>query len=170
MYFSELNTFDVSNGPGIRVSLFTSGCKGMPCEKYCFNQVAQSFTYGQEWTSKDHDHLLEAMREPYVKGLSILGGEPTLQFRILTPLIHEVKQTFPKKDVWLWTGRVWEDAMKIRSFRELLESADVVVDGPFIPTLASPSLRFRGSSNQRIIDVHQSTNHVKLITKYMGVV
>ena len=143
---------DIANGPGIRVSLFVSGCR-MRCPG-CFNEEAQSFDYGQEYTEETHDYILKLLDNPHVSGLSILGGEPfeTENIEDVMRLCMDVKEAYSEKDIWLWTGREWEDI----AWHPTVKYIDVLVDGPFVQAQKDLSLYFRGSSNQRVINVKKS--------------
>ena len=162
MNYATIKDFDVANGPGVRVSLFVSGCRHY-C-KNCFNREAWDFNYGQPFTEKEIDHIIDAMKADYIKGLSLLGGEPmepANQAGIL-PLVRKVKEAYPNKTIWCYTGYDFEkDIMEDMYLnnpdtKELVESFDIMVDGKFVEELKNLSLRFRGSSNQRIIDVPAS--------------
>lgn len=157
MNIAGIQTFDIANGPGIRATLFVSGCRNN-C-KGCFNKEAQSFDYGHEMTTTDMETLLETLKNPRIQGLTILGGEP------LEPenqpdvycVIKTVRETYPEKDIWLFTGFVYETLSDTRANTEylepILESIDVLVDGPFMLDKRDVTLKFRGSSNQRLIDI-----------------
>lgn len=171
MNYSLINKTDIANGPGIRVSLFVSGCN-RHC-KNCYNQEAQAFDYGQPYTSETAKNILELVAKSHCSGLSILGGEPLDQDSNsligLIALAQEVHKL--GKNVWLWTGYTWEEIFNDRvargdsktSYRikntircALLNMVDVVVDGPFIDEQKDLSLRWRGSANQRVIDVQKT--------------
>lgn len=157
MNIAGIQTFDIANGPGIRVSIFVSGCRNN-C-KGCFNKEAQSFDYGHQLNSDDLTQLFNALDNEYVEGLTILGGEP------LEPenqndvryIIETVRNKFPEKNIWLFTGFVYENLMTSRAKTEhlqhILENIDVLVDGPFVLEKRDVTLKFRGSSNQRLIDI-----------------
>lgn len=155
MNYSLINKTDVANGKGVRVSIFVSGCRNN-CDG-CFNKETWDFNYGDEfdWDTTFHE-LIKAIDKPYIKGLSILGGEPldARNYEDVIRLCSVIKRAFHNKDIWLYTGYEWEDA--IRSYPEIADCVDVVVDGRFVERLRDPSLAFRGSSNQRIIDVKKS--------------
>ena len=146
-----------TNGKGIRVSLFVSGCKTYCPE--CFNKEAQDFTYGQPYTTETESEIIELIKKPEIVGLSILGGDPMWQDELglvqLVMLCDTVHQH--GKNVWLWTGFTYEEIMNgSSSLRKLLLiNSDIVVDGKFLIEFADPSLAFRGSSNQRIINVKE---------------
>ena len=147
------------NGPGIRVSLFVSGCTHACPE--CFNPEAWDFSYGQPFTQAEVGQILQALEKPYIKGLSLLGGEPfhpANQAAVLD-LVCQVRDRFPEKDIWCYSGYLFEDLSSGRvgdHSRDLLEQLDVLVDGPFVVGLKNLGLRFRGSSNQRILAVGPS--------------
>lgn len=156
--YVDIKAIDTANGPGVRVSLFVSGCR-MNC-KNCFNKIAQSFTAGEEYTEETENKILEYLNHDYVQGLSLLGGDPmeVENQRAVLHLVKRVKEEMPEKDIWLWTGRIYPDELK-EGCRDYVENVtdeifryiDVVVDGRFVQELASHNLLFRGSSNQRII-------------------
>ena len=159
MNYAQLRPIDVANGPGVRVSLFVSGCTHA-CPG-CFNPEAWDFGYGQPFTQTEAEQVLAALAKPYVKGFSLLGGEPfhpRNQEAVLS-LVRQVRERFPDKDIWCYTGYLYEDILSGRvgeHGRALLEQLDVLVDGPFIEAQKDLTLRFRGSANQRIIDVPAS--------------
>ena len=159
MNYADIRPIDVANGPGIRVSLFVSGCTHA-CPG-CFNPEAWDFGYGQPFTWDEEDAILTHLARPYVKGLSLLGGEPfhpSNQAAVLA-LVKRVREAYPGKDIWCYTGYLYEDLLSGKvgeHSRELLEQLDVLVDGPFVLEQKELSLRFRGSANQRLIDVPAS--------------
>ena len=149
MKYCKIKKTDIANGPGVRVSLFVSGCRNH-CPG-CFQPETWDFEYGSSFTAETEDLLIEALRPSWIQGLSLLGGdpiEPENQEGLL-PLLQRLKTEFPDKDIWLYTGYSFE---LIRD-ASLLQYVDVVVDGPFIEAEKDISLAFRGSRNQRIIDV-----------------
>ncbi len=159
MNYATIKNCDVANGPGVRVSLFVSGCTHH-C-KDCFNQVAWDFDYGQPFDQSVIDHILELLKPAYIKGITYLGGEP-LDPRNqpgLLELSRQIKARYPEKSIWCFSGYVWETQIAARKLgpwditKELLSYCDVLVDGPFIAAKKNLSLRFRGSENQRLIDV-----------------
>ncbi|MCI8392532.1 MAG: anaerobic ribonucleoside-triphosphate reductase activating protein [Clostridia bacterium] len=166
MHYATIKKCDVANGPGVRVSLFVSGCSHH-C-KGCFNQEAWDYNYGNEFTNKEEDEIMEALKPDYIKGLSLLGGEP-LDIKNqegLLPVVKKAKELYPDKPIWCYTGylfdkQVMENMAKTNdTTNELLKYIDYVVDGQFVESLRNPSLQFRGSSNQRIIDVQKTLeNH-----------
>lgn len=174
MNYADIKIADVANGKGVRVSLFVSGCNHH-C-KGCFNAQAWDFNYGKEFTEKEIDKILEDLDHPYVSGLSLLGGEP-LEYsnqKGLLPLVKKVKEKFPDKNIWCYTGFDFEKdvigrmAKNSETTRELLNYIDVIVDGKFEEDKKDLKLQFRGSSNQRILDVKESLKKGKGMkeTKY----
>ena len=166
MNYSQLITCDTANGEGVRTSLFVSGCTNH-CPG-CFNQEAQDFNYGKLYTQDTENMLLESINHSYISGLSILGGDPLCQddmglitLNFLARKVHSLGKT-----VWLWTGFKWEDFNFTNNFSLqslLLSACDVVVDGPFIEAEKDLSLAFRGSRNQRIIDVRKTLGKGEII-------
>ena len=160
MNYAKLNTHDIANGPGVRVSLFVSGCRHR-C-KGCFNAEAWDFNYGREFEFKTALELDNALDEPFISGLSILGGEPLEpeNIEIVTAICEMVHQFHPEQTIWLYTGSLYEDVKDLK----IMKYIDVLVDGEFVEELKDITLRFRGSKNQRIIDVKKSrkTNSVVL--------
>lgn len=169
MNYNNIILCDTANGEGIRTSLFVSGCTNH-CQG-CFNKEAQDFNYGQLYTPETEQTILKQISKPYIAGLSILGGEPLCQNNAgltylieLTNAVHGLGKT-----VWLWTGFVWEDFDHIKMslnkalIKALLYNCDVVVDGPFIEAQKDLTLAFRGSSNQRVIDVQKTLAQDKII-------
>ena len=162
MNYADIKRIDVANGPGIRVSLFVSGCTHH-C-KNCFNPETWDFGFGKPFTEKEIDEILDYLEPSHIKGLSLLGGEP-FEFsnqQGLLPLMRKFKEKFPEKDVWCYTGYDFEADIKKKMMvmwsetRELIPYIDILVDGRFVEELKNLQLRFRGSSNQRIIDVKKS--------------
>lgn len=149
---------DIANGPGVRVSLFVSGCR-FHCPN-CFNREAWDFAYGEPYTPEIQEELLRSLERSQIAGLSLLGGEPfEPENRVaLAQLLDEVRRRFPQKTVWCYSGFTFEQLMSepTGQARALLSRLDVLVDGRFEESLKSPALLFRGSSNQRILDVPKS--------------
>ena len=162
MNYGEIKKADIANGIGVRVSLFVSGCRNH-CPG-CFNAGAWSFEVGEPSTKAVEDALIESLAPAYVTGLSVLGGEPLEpeNQRALLPFLRRVRAAQPHKGIWLYTGFTWEELLEGPSrahtpeVRELLGQLDVLVDGRFVEELKDITLRFRGSSNQRLIDVPAS--------------
>ena len=156
MRYNTIRQLDIANGPGTRVSIFVQGCH-FNCPG-CFNTVAKDFSGGKEFTEQTMELLLELAEPAYISGLSILGGEP-LNPRNRTDvlvLVKKFKEAYPNKTVWLWTGYLWEEVAE-----DLIDSGvDVVVDGKFVEELKDLRLKYRGSSNQRVISVPDSTRDI----------
>lgn len=155
MNYADIKYPDIANGPGIRVSLFVSGCQRR-CGG-CFNPEAWDFMYGQKWSRKSEQRLLELLEKPQVAGLSILGGDPLENMNIckVDDICRHVRWTFgDKKTIWLWTGYTWEE-IKARKV-SILKYLDVLVDGPFKIDQKDLTLPYCGSRNQRVIDVQKS--------------
>lgn len=164
MNYAKLNKTDIANGPGVRVSLFVSGCR-IRCPG-CFNPEAQRFTYGQLFTTDTVKEILEALAPDHISGLTVLGGEPLDEKNRMDVqvLLMEVKAKYPKKSVWLYTGYNYSAVYQL----VIMKYIDVLVDGPFIEAQKDIGLRFRGSKNQRIIDVKASRCGVTRFVKLEG--
>ena len=156
MKFSTIRALDVANGPGIRVTIFVSGCSHN-CNG-CFNEELQDFQHGTLWTEKDEEEFIKKVAKPQVTGVSILGGEPLEQLMddSLFRLLRRIKKEMPEKSIWLWTGDIFEEAIKNPKKRRIIECLDVLIDGPFILAERNLKLKYRGSENQRVIDVVKS--------------
>ena len=157
MNYATIKPCDIANGPGVRVSLFVSGCTHH-C-KDCFNQEAWDFDYGEPFDQAVMDHILDLLKHDYIRGITYLGGEPFEPQNQpgLLALTRQIRARFPKKSIWSFTGYVWEALPQVPGVtEELVASLDVLVDGPFIAEKKNLRLRFRGSENQRIIDVQKS--------------
>lgn len=152
--YAEIKPVDVANGTGVRVSLFVQGCN-RHC-KGCFNESTWDFNGGKPFTREVANQLLNYMEPDYINGISILGGEPFEYVDCLICLLIEVKERFPKKDVYVWSGYTWEEILEDPDKSRLLEYIDILVDGAFEEDKKDISLQFRGSSNQRCIDVQDS--------------
>ena len=159
MNYAAIKNCDIANGPGVRVSLFVSGCRHH-CPG-CFNEVAWDFGYGQPFDKPVRNEVFASCKPDYITGLSLLGGEPMepQNQRALLPFLRRVRKELPEKTIWAFSGFTWEELNTPGSHPccevtpELLSLLDVLVDGRFVQALYDISLRFRGSSNQRIIDV-----------------
>lgn len=151
MNYAEIKKVDIANGPGVRVSLFVSGCRNH-C-KGCFNPETWDFDYGRPFTRATEDEIIEALRPSWIQGLSILGGEPTEEENaaVLIPFLKRVRAALPDKDIWLYSGYTYDSLRD----KEILTLADVLVDGPFLLEQKDAGLAFRGSRNQRIIDLRE---------------
>lgn len=162
MHYANIKNCDIANGPGVRVSLFVSGCTHH-C-KGCFNQVAWDFGYGQPFTRQTIDQILSMLAPDYIQGLTLLGGEPfePENQEPVVELLRQVREKYPQKTIWAFSGYLFDrDLAPGRigdpaTVREYLGHLDVLVDGPFIEEEKDLSLRFRGSRNQRLIDVPAS--------------
>ncbi len=170
MYYADLKKVDIANGEGVRVSLFVSGCRHH-C-KGCFNEIAWNFKYGKEFTEETVNEIMKELDHDYVEGLSLLGGEPLEPENqtALADLVEKVKEKYPNKNIWCYTGFDFEkdivpECEKSNVTKKLISNIDVVVDGKFDETKMDRKLKFRGSSNQRIIDVPETlkNRHIKLI-------
>lgn len=171
MKYAKIKKCDVANGPGVRVSLFVSGCNHH-C-KNCFNREAWDFNYGQEFTENEQNEIIDDLKPEYITGLSLLGGEPFERTNQegLVPLVKKVKQTYPDKKIWCYTGFTFDKQIlgemiekeNRESTKEMLNNIDYIVDGRFVEELKDPKLRFRGSSNQRIIDVKKSLEQKEIV-------
>ena len=172
MNYAEIKNFDIANGLGIRVSLFVSGCTHR-C-KNCFNSIAWDFNYGKPFTKEVEDSIIEMLSKPSVSGLTLLGGEPMepVNQMGLIDFLRRVKKEVPNKNIWCYTGYTLEqifstiatDNFDIRVYKqEIIKMCDVLVDGRYVDELRDLTLRFRGSSNQRVIDVKQTLNENKII-------
>ena len=159
MNYGIINKFDVINGNGIRVSLFVSGCHNN-C-KGCFNKQSQDFNYGKKFTTETQREILLTLTPIYITGISILGGEPLEPENISTVynLCKEIKEKFPTKDIWLYTGYTFEN---ISSYL-IMKYIDVLVDGKYIEEQKDLTLKWRGSKNQRVIDVKESLEQNKVV-------
>ena len=172
MNYGEIKKCDIANGEGVRVSLFVSGCRHH-CPG-CFNQATWDFSYGKEFTEETEKQLLELLRPDYIDGLSLLGGEPfePENQEVLTELLRKVKKLYPEKTVWCYSGYLFDKELLNPSRArcgytdEMLSRIDVLVDGRLVEALKDIRLVFRGSANQRIIDVKQSleTGEIRLWT------
>ena len=155
MNYATIKNCDIANGPGVRVSLFVSGCTHH-CPG-CFNQVAWDFDYGEPFTEETIQTILSMLRPDYIRGLTLLGGEPfePQNQPAIVELLRRIKAELPAKSIWAFSGYLYEDIVsgKLGDTREYLRYLDVLVDGPFVQAKKNLSLRFRGSENQRLIDI-----------------
>ena len=176
MNYATIKNCDIANGPGVRVSLFVSGCTHH-C-KGCFNEVAWDFQYGEPFTQNTIDTILEMLSPAYVKGITLLGGEPfePQNQPALLELLRQMKAKYPQKTVWAFSGYLFDRDILPGKLGDpaithaLIRYVDVLVDGPFVEEKKNLSLRFRGSSNQRLIDVPASlrTGEVILWQDWQG--
>ncbi len=169
MNYADIKQYDVANGPGVRISLFVSGCTHH-C-KECFNEEAWDFNYGKPFTQAEIDRIIEYLSPNYIKGLTILGGEPfehSNQKGIL-PLIRKFREVYPDKSLWCYSGYDFEKDIMGRMYKEwpetkeIVENTDVIVDGEFMADLKKVGLRFKGSTNQRIICVKDYLETGKIV-------
>lgn len=162
MNYGQVKKTDIANGPGVRVSLFVSGCTHH-C-KGCFNPETWDFSYGQEFNDAVQDEILGLLKPNFIAGLTVLGGEPfePANQRALLPFLKKVRERYPQKTIWCYTGylldgQLWRDSpARCEATDEMLSLIDVLVDGEFVQGEKDISLQFCGSKNQRVIDVPQS--------------
>ena len=162
MNYADIKEIDIQDGDGVRVSIYVSGCH-FHC-KECHNPEAWDFSYGMEFTEKEIDKIIELMDHDYISGLSILGGEPLepVNQQGLLPLVEKVKETYPNKDIWLYTGYLFDKDILLDMYlksdytKRLIDNLDIVVDGQFVIDKKIVNLKARGSYNQRKIDVQAS--------------
>ena len=172
MNWAEIKTNDIANGEGVRTSLFVSGCRHH-C-KNCFNSMTWDFGYGQLFTEEIMEEIFESVDHDWINGITLLGGEPfePENQKVLVPFLVMFHERFPNKNVWCYTGFTFEQILgegepKSRAAteiaKEMLTLIDVLVDGPFVEELHSITLKFRGSSNQRVIDIKKTINEKKIV-------
>lgn len=174
MNIADIKELDIQDGEGVRVSIYVSGCH-FHC-KGCHNRDAWDFNFGREFTEKDIDYIINLMDNDYISGLSILGGEPLelSNQKGLIPLVNKVKEKFPNKNIWCYTGYDFQKDVlgnmipRFEFTKELLKKIDIIVDGQFIEEKKLIDLKFRGSYNQRKIDVQKSLETNSLITMKFG--
>lgn len=170
MNYASIKKYDIANGEGVRTTLFVSGCRNR-CEG-CFQPETWAFDYGSPFTDEVADGIIKTLGEPMVKGLTVLGGEPMEPENQegLLPFLRRVKKTYPDKSVWLYTGNLYEELIGERGSHpkhlpitnELLSYVDILVDGRFEKSRHRLGLRFRGSDNQRIIDMNETRKNGKI--------
>ncbi len=160
MRYNKIRKMDIADGPGVRVSIFMQGCS-FNC-KNCFNPETHDFNGGKEFTDETIDRILELCDNETIKGLSILGGEPMHPKNIdgTTKLAKKFKEKFPNKTIWSWTGFLFDKDLKDK---EVLKYIDVLVDGQYVEELHNPTLKWKGSSNQRVIDVQKSLQNNDIV-------
>lgn len=156
MNYNKIRKMDISNGPGVRISIFMQGCS-FHC-KGCFNEETWDFKKGKELNEDTINKIIELAKPQYISGLSVLGGEPLHPKNIqgTLELIKKFKQTYPNKTVWVWTGFLFDD------IKEDISNIDVLVDGRFDITKSDPTLKWKGSKNQRVINVKKSIKNKKI--------
>ena len=164
MNYAQIRHYDVANGPGVRASIFVSGCTHN-C-KNCFNKEAQDFNYGDLYTKEVEDKFMKYVLDDNTKGVSILGGEPLMQTMddSLLNLLKRIKKE-TNKEIWLWSGYTYEEAILSEKRREILDYVDVLVDGRFEEENKSLLIKFRGSTNQRIIDLNKTREEGKIVER-----
>lgn len=160
MKYNKIRKMDISNGPGVRVSVFMQGCV-FNC-KNCFNPETHDFNAGKDFTDETIDKILDLCKNDYIVGLSILGGEPLHPKNIegSTKLAKKFKETFPQKNLWVWSGYLFEEYLKDK---EIINYIDILVDGQYNDDLHSPILKWKGSSNQRVIDIKKTLKKDKIV-------
>ena len=159
MNYGTIKEYDIADGPGVRVSLFVSGCRHH-C-KGCLNEETWTFNYGEHFTDEVKDRILKLLEPVYIQGFSLLGGEPFEPENqvVLVKLLREIKETYPKKDIWCYSGYLFDvdlaegGRVHTEVTDEMLSYIDVLVDGEFVEELKDITLKFRGSSNQRILEL-----------------
>lgn len=160
MRYNKIRKMDISDGPGVRVSIFMQGCI-FKC-KNCFNPETHDFKGGTEFTDETIDKVLSLAKPDHIKGLSVLGGEPMHPVNIdgTMKLVKAFKEKYPNKSVWVWSGFLYDDIMERN--KEIFNYIDVLVDGQYDDSLHDPTLKWRGSSNQRVIDVEKTKKNGKI--------
>ena len=160
MKYNKIRKMDISNGPGVRVSVFMQGCV-FNC-KNCFNPETHDFNSGNDFTDETIEKILDLCKNDYIVGLSILGGEPLHPKNIegSTKLAKRFKEIFPNKNIWIWSGYLFEEYLKDK---EIIKYIDVLVDGQYNDDLHSPMLKWKGSSNQRVIDIKKTLKKEKIV-------
>ena len=160
MRYNKIRKMDISNGPGVRVSIFMQGC-AFNC-KNCFNPETHDFAGGEEFNQEIIDKVLKLCEPNYVEGLSILGGEPMHPKNIkgTEKLARAFKEKFPNKNIWVWSGFTFDKDLKDK---DALKYIDVLVDGQYVEDLHNPTLKWKGSSNQRVIDVQSSLKKNEIV-------
>jgi len=160
MRYNKIRKMDISNGPGVRVSIFMQGCT-FNC-KQCFNPETHDFEGGKEFNEETIDRVIELCKNENINGLSILGGEPLHPKNLegTTKLVKTFKEKLPDKNIWIWSGFTFDGELKNK---EVLKYTDVLVDGRYVDELNNPTLKWRGSENQRVIDVQKSLNNSEIV-------
>lgn len=160
MRYGQIRQFDVANGEGIRTSIFVTGCTH--CCKGCFNKDYWDFNAGELWTQRETEQVIEFLKDPMVDGLTLLGGEPFQHAKELLEVVSQIRASI-EKSIWVYSGYTFEEICTVQQMRELLELCDVLVDGLFVEEKKDLTLRFRGSSNQRILNVKESLRCKKAV-------
>ena len=178
IHYASIRNLDISNGEGVGVALFVQGCPFNPHCYNCFNPDTWDFNGGKEWTQEVEDKLIELANRPYIKRLSILGGEPLADENLdgVLHLVDRFRLSFPNKSIWIYSGYTWENIMKyeygakyINNFNTdalrqcIVSKCDVLVDGRYIDSQRNPSKKFAGSDNQRVIDIRKSLEQNQIV-------
>lgn len=166
MNYAQMRNYDIANGPGIRCTLFVSGCH-THCPG-CFNPEYQDPNYGKKFDEAAMKQLLTYYMDPDVNGLSILGGEPLEYPDEIAAIIQKCKKADSKKTIWIYTGFVFEDIATNPTIKNIFRNIDVLVDGPYVERFRNPALQFRGSENQRIIDIVHTISNDNNIVLWKG--
>ncbi len=169
MNYAKIKWYDISNGPGVRVSLYVSGCRNH-C-KNCFNPETWDFNYGEPFTEEVENKIIEGLKPDYIKGFTLLGGDPfePENQKVLAPFLEKLRRAYPDKSFWSFTGYDYEKDLltgklgDLGTVMRMLNCLDVLVDGRFVENLKDLNLRFRGSSNQRIILLKPSLKEDKIV-------
>ncbi|WP_099203594.1 anaerobic ribonucleoside-triphosphate reductase activating protein [Miniphocaeibacter massiliensis] len=160
MRYAQIREFDVANGPGVRTTIFVTGCT-IGC-KNCFNKEYQDFNFGTVWTDEETKQILNNLSSDIIEGLTILGGEPFDNTEGLLKVVLDIRKK-SNKSIWIFSGRVFEKLIEVENNKKLLKLCDVLVDGPFIEEKKNLRLKFRGSENQRIIDLKKTFENNEVI-------
>ena len=174
MNYADIKTIDIQDGTGVRVSIYVSGCH-FRC-KGCHNKIAWDFNYGTKFSEETINYIINQMNHEYISGLSILGGEPLepINQQALVPLVKKVKEKYPNKNIWCYTGYNFEKDILNKMYiefpytKELINNIDIIVDGEFIEEKKIIDLKFRGSTNQRKIDVQNTLKYGRLVQLSFG--
>lgn len=169
MNYANIKNCDIANGEGVRITLFVSGCTNR-CED-CFQPETWDFDFGEPFTREVEDKIIEMLAPSYIRGLTLLGGEPfePTNQRVLAPFVERVKNIYPNKDVWAFTGFTYEKLLedgypkRTEVTDKLLSMVDVLVDGRYVKALKNLRLKFRGSSNQRLIDMNKTRDRGEVV-------
>lgn len=166
MNYAQIRKYDIANGPGVRTTIFLTGCT-LNC-KNCFNKEYQNFHFGKVFDEKAFDEVMDCLSDANISGLSVLGGEPFDNLEGLREFITKVRAK-SEKDIWIYSGYTFEELLEKDGAMDVLKNIDVLVDGRFVEDLKDLKLKFRGSSNQRIIDVKRTLeeDEILLMDKYM---
>ena len=166
MNYAQIRKYDIANGPGVRTTIFLTGCT-LNC-KNCFNKEYQNFHFGKVFDEKAFDEVMDCLSDANISGLSVLGGEPFDNLAGLKEFITKVRAN-SEKDIWVYSGYTFEELLEKDGAMDVLKNIDVLVDGRFVEDLKDLKLKFRGSSNQRIIDMKRTLeeDRILLMDKYM---